>query len=48
MLDPFLILAGILNNLAKWLIIAIKLAFLAVFVKLMADSLLTEWWIWMS
>ena len=48
MLDPFLILAGVLNWISTRLIVIIKLAFLAIFVKLMVISLVTEWWLWMS
>jgi hypothetical protein len=46
MLDPFVWVAAILNRLADVVIIAAKLAFLALFVKLMLVSLFTEFWLW--
>jgi hypothetical protein len=46
MLDPFIWIAAILNRLSGWLIVAIKLAFLAIFVKLMVISIFTDFWLW--
>jgi hypothetical protein len=46
MLDPFVWVAAILDKLGSGLILTIKLAFLALFVKLMLVSMFTEFWLW--
>jgi hypothetical protein len=46
MYDPFIWIAAILHRLGGWLILAAKLAFLALFVKIMLTSMATEWWLW--